>query len=358
MKRQLHKQTVIKKGKIDMKSTIYTYSIASGLLLLVTCLGSCITILDDDNVTTAENTIQLSTTRGTETGATSDNGSNAASGRVFFWTTDLGNPYHTADIDNLNAYNTSKYNTGKPYPADGSMVSATGYSPISGEITCSNSNKTLTINNAAAGLMDICTSQTIQGSMNAVFDKVLVFDHTLTKITFKAMRDYTMENNRSVYNVQVTIPTQYLPTTWEWNGDNGKYEVTSNILATKSLSLKYGDPLLDVDTEYIIAECYLMLPTENTGILTDITLEADLRKVGETSTEAEHKTWKLPEGIQLNNADGSAIKKAEAGEAYEVIFRFSNDSFTLEARKQPWATGGLITIPIDPNGGSSSHGNN
>lgn len=338
-----------------MKSTIYTYGIVSIQLLLSTCFTACETVLDDDSIVDSESTIQFSMTRGgTELNVTD----NVVSGRVFFWTTDFNNPYHTADIENLNAYNTTKFNTGKVYPADGSIVSAAGYSPISNEIDISNQNRTLKITNTSAGLTDVCTSQTtIQGSLNTPFSQTLEFNHTLTKISFKAMRDYTMQNNRLVNNVQVTIPVNYLPTTWLWNNANNKYEVQSTPVATNPLAPKYSDVLIDTDTEYIITECYLMLPSDNKGIITGLKLEADLRKVGETSTEAEHKTWELIEGIQLNDENGRPVTKAEAGEAYSVVFKFSNDSFTLEARKQPWTAGGLITIPIAPGGGESNHGN-
>lgn len=329
----------------------------AGILLLPgICFTACETVLGDDLTIASANTIQFSINRsGTELNATGD----AVPGKVIFWTTDFSSPYHTADIDNLNAYSTTKYNTGKAYPTDGSIVSAAGYSPAGSKINPSNSNKTLRITNTSAGLTDVCTSQTIiQGSLNTPFNQILKFNHTLTKITFKAMRDYTMQNNRLVNNVQITIPVSYLPTIWQWNGETGQYEVQSTPVAINPLAPKYGDTLLDIDTEYVIIECYLMLPSDNQGIITGLKLEADLRRVSSTSTEVEHKTWNLIEGIQLNDEAGNPVTQAKAGEAYSVIFKFSNDSFTLKARKQPWSSGGLITIPIAPDGGESSHSNN
>lgn len=53
--------------------------------------------------------------------------------------------------------------------------------------------------------------------------------------------------------------------------------------------------------------------------------------------------------IQLLEANNQIpVSTAQAGEAYEVVINFTQDSFTLTGVKAPWKTGGLITVPINP----------
>lgn len=334
-----------------MKSTIYTYGIMGSLLIMAAGLVSCNSVLGDDLPTTPENVILLNTT--TYNGSTSATSSTPkVPGRIFLWTTDnefTGTPYYISDIADLNA--NTKYNTGKPYPADGSNVFAAGYSPVSG-VDCSADRKTLTIANG--GEIDVCVAKTITGSINATFDEKnpLKFEHTLTKVTFKALREFTMEGNWVAENIKVTIPSKYLPAKWIWS--EGTYKVQDDNRNT-DLIRTYEHALTNVEEEYEIVTAYINLSSiSNKTILTDLTLDADLRRPQTSATEVKKKQWKLG-GIQLMDEYGNPVKDALPGEAYKVVFRFSNDSFTLEARKQPWTSGGIITIPVDPNGGQNKH---
>lgn len=332
-----------------MKSAIYnTYGIMGSLLIMTAGLASCNSVLGDDFPTTPENVILLNTT--TYTGSTS--ATDSVPGRIFLWTTDnefTGTPYYTSDIADLNA--NTKYNTGKPYPADGSNVFAAGYSPIA-DVTCSADRKTLTIDKG--GEIDVCAAKTITGSINATFDEKnpLEFEHTLTKVTFKALREFTMEGNWVAGNIKVTIPNTYLPAIWKWDGSTYKVQ---NDNRRDNLAYTYGYSLTNVEEEYEIGTAYINLSSMlNKTSLTDLTLDADLRRPNASETEVQKKHWKLG-GIQLMDENGNPVNDALPGEAYKVVFRFSNDSFTLEARKQPWTSGGIITIPIDPNGGQNKH---
>lgn len=332
-----------------MRPTIYTYGIIGSLLAMATGFTGCDSVLGDDIPTEPENIIQLNTTtRSLE--STSNDTETAIPGTVFLWTTEQefrGTPYYISNIADLNA--NTKYNTGKPYPADGSNVYATGYSPVT-DINCSSDRKTLTT--TKGGEIDVCAAKTITGSINATFDErtPLVFEHTLTKVTFKALREITMEGNWVAGNIKVTIPDKYLPATWKWESDTYKVQ---NDTRGENLSYIYGHSLTNVDEAYEIGVAYLNLNNvTNKTILTDLTLDAELRRPQASETEVQKKHWVLA-GIQLNNEKGNPVRDVLPGEAYQVIFRFSNDSFTLEARKQPWTNGGIITIPIDPEGGSN-----
>lgn len=318
------------------------------LLIMVIGFIGCDSILGDDIPTVTENTIQFNTT--TRRSESASTGSATVPGRVFLWTTEqefTGTPYYINDITDLNA--NTKYNTGKPYPVDGNNVYATGYSPIT-DITCSADRKTLTT--SKGGEIDVCAAKTITGNIDAVFDEKnpLEFEHTLTKVTFKAMREKTMEGNWVAGNIKVTIPKKYLPTTWKWEGDSYKVQ---NDTRDIDLSYMYGYSLTNVEEEYEIGIAYLNLnDITNNTILTDLTLNAELRRPQASEIEVQKKQWKLA-AIQLNDENGNAVNNVQPGEAYKVIFKFSNDSFILEARKQPWTNGGIITIPIDPEGGSN-----
>lgn len=333
-----------------MKSAIYnTYGIMGSLLIMTAGLANCNSVLGDDFPATPENVILLNTT--TYTGSTSATGSTPVPGRIFLWTTDnefTGTPYYTSDIADLNA--NTKYNTGKPYPADGSDVYAAGYAPVL-DVTCSPDRKKLTI--AKGGEIDVCVAKKITGSVNAVFDEntPLEFEHTLTKVTFKALREITMAGNWVAGNIKVTIPNKYLPATWKWDGNT--YQV-QNDSRKDHLTYTFGYSLTNVEEEYEIGVAYLNLNNvSNKSILTGLILNAELRRPQASETEVQKKEWKLG-GIQLNEENGNPAN-AKPGEAYKVVFRFSNDSFTLEARKQPWTNGGIITIPVDPNGGQNKH---
>lgn len=321
-------------------------------LLAVTTLIGCDSVLDDDDSTGNQGgTMELSFTRSGES-------SSFTSGFLIFWKEKMDD-FFTTEVSDLTAYSTTKYNTGEPYPKEGTKIFATGFSPAN--MNLSTDYQTLGLpENSKPGTLDVCAAaKAIQGNYYSTFNEAMTFEHTLTKIVFKAKRNYTMEGNRLVNNIKVTIPRNFLPVQWQWNHTKRKYEADLKTPATTEYAPIMKEALTEIDKEYIIAECYLMLPTGNNGYLQNIKMEADLRKVGATSTEVEHKTWDLSEGIPLYEEDGQTlVEEALKGEAYEIVFNFTNDSFILQAYKQPWEQGGLITIPIDPDGGESNHSNN
>ena len=331
-----------------------------GIFLSAALLTGCNSVLDDQ---TDGVMMELNTTR------TSDATSKALSratetvpGELLFWkTTDnFGTFYYHCDVDNLNNYNApttgegNKFNTGKEYPTDGTSVYAAGYSPIA-SVTASADYKTLTVSDLNAGLVDVLTSaEPLTGSKDNIFNGDLTFDHTLTKVTFKAKFDYTMDKIRQVSNIRVVIPTTYLPTTWAWNDTNKKFEVQPTN-ATTTLSIAYTSTLSTKDTEYEIGTCYLRLPSDNGGKLTPITLLCNLYKFDSTTQFIKDKTYS-PLTIQLKELDGvTPAVNVQPGESYSVVFLFSNDTWTFTAVKEPWLNGGLITVPVDPAGGSSTH---
>lgn len=334
-------------------------AICGVLLIAATCLTGCNSVTDDgDGVE-----ITLNTTRNdnsTFSKVVSKADADNVPGRVLFWkasqvfgTVDF--LYFYSDIDNLAGYSTTKYNTGQTYPSDGTLVYAAGYSPVK-TITASTDYKTLTVADVNAGTVDVLTSSVpIQGSKNNEFSGDLTFDHTLTKITFKAQFDYTMYQIRQIENIRVDVPNNYLPVQWGWNTTNNKYEVQSTVLKSTSvnngiLQLQHPAALASQDLAEEIGTCYLNLPSGNVGKLKGIALTIDLYKYGSTTSLAKDQKYENIT-IQLAGVDGEYLTTdAVAGQSYEVIFKFSNDNWTLAAYQQPWADGGLLIVPVDPKG--------
>ena len=243
-------------------------------------------------------------------------------------------------------YKRQAYDTAIPYP-NGTAVYAVGYAP-SNLLTASDDYKQLTlVSTVSAGTVDVLASQTETGSKSSPFSvrSPLQFQHLLTKITFIAKRDKKMQSSKLVHDVKVTLGTSYLINKWEYD-NQGTYMVAGTQEKMENLTLHVPDQYLtDIDTEYIVGTCYLNMPAHNDGKLS-FNLEATLTPVGSTDDiEADYGEM----NIQLLEANNQIpVSTAQAGEAYEVVINFTQDSFTLTGVKAPWKTGGLITVPINP----------
>jgi hypothetical protein len=335
-----------------MKSLLYYFSALCGLIFTLFGLSGCNTVTDEDSnsVMMELNTVPSSST--TSKAASRADASDVP-GRVLFFTGQaMGTWYYTSDIANLNSYTSTKYNTGKIYPSDGSMVYALGYAPYDGVTVSGTDYSTLTLDDDHAGITDVMTStKVITGSKDQIFSEVLPYDHTLTKITFIAKRDVTMDNIRKVYNVALTIPKSYMPNKWIWNTTDSKYEIstTATDVRGNDLTIGYKNYLAEVNTDYVLGTLYVRLDSSNKGvILKGQTLTAQLLHVGNTEDKSVAFTSTLPEGIQLYDTTGTtAITNPQPGEAYTVTFTFTNDSFILKAVKVDWEQGSLITIPVN-----------
>jgi hypothetical protein len=323
--------------------------------LMVACsFAACSTVTDEDT-----SSVMMELNTAPQSTATSKAASRADAdvvpGKVLFFTgSAMGTFYHYSDIADLNSYTTAKgkYNTGYTYPSDASTVYALGYAPYDANtIACSSDYSTLTLTDDNAGIVDVMTSNSvITGSKDVIFADELDYGHTLTKITFVAMRDATMENIRKVYDVELTIPASYMPNKWVWNTTDSKYEL-STTTRSKDRTLVYAGYLPETGVEYPLGVLYVKLDSSNKGVIlkgiTDV-LKAKFLHVGNTEDKTVQFSSNLPEGIQLYDAAGTtAITNPQPGEAYKVIFSFTNDSFILKAVKVDWEQGSLITIPVN-----------
>lgn len=317
------------------------YIIFNLLFIATTILSSCNSILDDESIISNEQQqIEVRFTR-----SSLNDVSSVTSGTLVFWKETLNDLFNT-QIDDLNKYSDSKYNTGEVYPNDNTTVYATGFSPAN--MQNSNNFQTLTLSEEESGITDVCTvEEAIQGNRNSPFKETMNFEHTLTKIYFKVQRDQTMVGSRDVRKIKLTIPNGYLPIEWNWNAAQKKYEINKDRQATKNLIFEHEDIIVGTNTDDL-GIAYLMLPTTNTGKLESLHLTAEILLTNSSTVEREINEELKP--IQLYEKDNDTeVLNAQPGEAYEVCIRFQQNSFTLIARQMDnWEQGGLIYVPIKP----------
>ena len=305
-------------------------------LLAVTALTGCDSVLGDDDSTGSQGgTMELSFTRSGES-------SSFTSGFLIFWKEKMDD-FFTTEVSDLTAYSTTKYNTGEPYPKEGTQISATGFSPAN--MNLSKDYQTLALpENSKPGTLDVCVaSKVITGNYYSIFSEKMTFEHTLTKVTFSVQRDETMVGSRDVNNIKVTIPTTYLPTQWIWN--NTKYIANQSVHANTALEFAHPSIIVGTNTD-MIGIAYLMLPTNNNGQLAGINIQADITPI-ESATVEKRINQTVP--VQLYEKENSEpVSTANPGEAYEIIIKFQQNSFTLVARQSDWEKGGLIYVPVKP----------
>lgn len=317
-----------------------TKHILFGLSLLAATAftTSCESVLGDDELAQSDGNMELTFTR-------SGDSNSPTSGTLVFWKATMGDFFYR-EIDNLNDWSETKYNTGEPYPKNGALVQATGFSPASmqaWEVSGKSFNKLTLPDGATPGTVDVCTAEKIiTGSYYKIFSETMRFEHTLTKITFKVQRDQTMVGSRDVKNIRITIPTKHLVTEWNWN--EAKYVANDSQDAESTLSFAHPEIIHDTNTD-AMGEAYLGLTTSNNGLLQDIQIEADILPIESTTVENHiDQTIDIP----LNDASGNQVENALPGEAYEIIIKFQQNSFTLEARQSDWEKGGIIYVPVKP----------
>lgn len=303
-------------------------------------LTSCITILDDDNAVNGHETMEVEFTRSTTSAL-------PGSGLLIFWKQNLGDLF-TSEVNNLEDYKATKFNTGETYPNDNTMVYATGFSPMT--MQHQDNFQTLSLpQGERAGTVDVCASSRISGKLTSPFSEMMSFEHTLTKVTFYAQRHITMVGSRNVENIRITIPaaTTYLATNWKWNATDNKYKIDNTKWSDTDLTFEYAGLLFETEITKI-GTAYLMLPTSNNGKLKNINFKADITPIN--STTVENKIDKTLPEIQLYEKDNTQeVALAKPGEAYEVLLVFQQNSFTLIARQQnDWDKGGLIYVPVKP----------
>lgn len=318
------------------------HTILGILLLTPAILTSCISILGDEDIQEGQDTMEVEFARSSENASPN-------SGLLIFWQKVLGD-FFTAEIEDLETYKSTKFNTGEAYPKDNSMVYATGFSPM--DMQYSSNYETLEIPiGSKAGTVDVCTaSKKINGNYAVPFNETMSFKHTLTKVTFLAKRHETMKGSKNVDNIKITIPSasKYLPTNWKWDVNEGIYKVNNAVWSNTDLVFEHPNIIFETNTDKV-GTAYIMLPIDNNGTLKNINIKADITPVESTVVE-NHIDITLPEIQLYEDINGTIeVSNAKAGEAYEILIVFQQNSFTLIARQQDdWEKGGLIYVPVKP----------
>ena len=326
----------------ELKMKRMKYTIFNLLILTTALLSSCDSILEDEfNISSEPQQIEVRFARN----SMNSSSSSAVSGKLIFWKNSF-NDFFVTSIDDLTKYSNDKYNTGEVYPNENAQVYATGYSPA--DMQANEDFKDLRLSDVDAGITDVCVAEkAISGSRITPFNETMTFEHTLTKVLFTVERDQTMVGIRDVKNIKLSIPKKYLPIEWNWDETGKKYNINYGKTANKSeLEFIHSDIISGTNTDEL-GTAYLMLPTNNIGILESIHLSADIYLTNSTSIE---RTINSTLDIQLYEKDNTEkVTNAKPGEAYEVRILFQQNSFILIARQlDNWEQGGLIYVPVKP----------
>ena len=260
-------------------------------------------------------------------------------------------PYFEAwPSQEIDAYKTETYNTGKKYPDNDQYVYCTGFSPATLIIDDDAQNRSwtkLTVPAEDIGILDVQVApQHITGKSSQHFEtknpkEPLEFIHAQSKIVFKAKMGTEMAMNRYLRNVTITVPGSELMSGLKW--ENGRY--IADRTAGEEASVVLKDPSttqLDPNQKAReIGEVYIYPGKESMKIKVDI-------EMSDSPLFTEHEIISIEADVDFNLTDsyGSTLRE---NDAYEIILVINYDSIILKGRKAEWEEGGGLLIPIYPN---------
>ena len=260
-------------------------------------------------------------------------------------------PYFEAwPSQEIDAYKTETYNTGKKYPDNDQYVYCTGFSPATLIIDDDAQNRSwtkLTVPAEDIGILDVQVApQHITGKSSQHFEtknpkEPLEFIHAQSKIVFKAKMGTEMAMNRYLRNVTITVPGSELMSGLKW--ENGRY--IADRTAGEEASVVLKDPSttqLDPNQKAReIGEVYIYPGKESMKIKVDI-------EMSDSPLFTEHEIISIEADVDFNLTDsyGSTLRE---NDAYEIILVINYDSIILKGRKAEWLEGGGLLIPIYPN---------
>ena len=260
-------------------------------------------------------------------------------------------PYFEAwPSQEIDAYKTETYNTGKKYPDNDQYVYCTGFSPATLIIDDDAQNRSwtkLTVPAEDIGILDVQVApQHITGKSSQHFEtkdpkepRELI--HAQSKIVFKAKMGTEMAMNRYLRNVTITVPGSELMSGLKW--EDGRY--IADRTAGEEASVVLKDPSttqLDPNQKAReIGEVYIYPGKESMKIKVDI-------EMSDSPLFTEHEIISIEADVDFNLTDsyGSTLRE---NDAYEIILVINYDSIILKGRKAEWQEGGGLLIPIYPN---------
>lgn len=272
----------------------------------------------------------------------------------------------TTPSDNIEYYTALKYNLGRAYPDDGSIIYATGYWPST--LTPSTDNKTLTVPDAVrqANTDILVAKQLVQGSKGSPFSQPLSFGHACVQLSFKALRASPMTNfvdNIYVQTLEMPGLLEWTSGTWpdsryvahrqldhtdavgmtasEW--DNNFPKVGPNVMEGTTGSTNKAQ--LDKSTWRDIDGALYIAPGNG---IDDAGLTAVwLRITYDTSTSQDFSTTTANTAIvevPIVTTDGEGA--LQGGDAYTIELTFDDVAINLRAVKTEWQQGGNIILPF------------
>lgn len=259
-------------------------------------------------------------------------------------------PYLEAwPYEEIDAYKTKTYDTGKKYPENDQEVYCTGYSPstlIVDDGAQVRSWTRLSVPAEDIGILDVQVAPDhITGKSSQHFEKKnpkepLVFIHAQSKVSFKAKMGTDMAQNRYLRNVKVTIPGTELMSTLKW--EDGRY--IAHETSDDRISVVLEDPsTTQMDPSQKPRELGHVFIHPNKASLT-LAVEVEM---AEDPFFSKSEILKLDTEVPFTLTDGISDVLRE-NDAYEIILVINYDSIVLKGRKAEWEEGGGLLIPIYP----------
>lgn len=273
----------------------------------------------------------------------------------------------------INDYQSTPYNTQVYYPNNDALVSVVGLAPAPGEgwLTPVTAGSYAAFNvvpgdgvtDDTYGVMDILTAGKQVGSSSAPLasrlENRLVFQHALTKISFKATLAETMA--KYVKFVNVRFPAELTPAKVEWDDVQETYVPTAGdepfvfghywsddgttLSPSDRRNETYFYQLSKSETESM-GYTLILPPGDQMDVIVQYRV-ADNMDDFDTRPLEEIRLVELPVRISFKDNGNNNISLG-AGDAYEITMRLDLHDIELIGQLRPCEDGGFVPVPIHP----------
>ena len=272
--------------------------------------------------------------------------------------------------NNINDYSrpNTPFNTGSLYPDGGLRVMATGYAPASRlapEVISGGEKNYLELDLDESGICvtDVLTSvNTVVGSAALPFDRPdgepMKFMHALSKISFLARQDESMEDTEIYYRrVRIRPSEANIARKFIWNRTEGRYDAEAEISGADDFpyTLDEGENARQLTPQMTnnIGSFYIA-PGSSLHVQVTVTRSNDV-----SFSQSEEVTFEtgIPFNIPRDPQDPDDVDmhgnpkssdRIYPGEAYTFTLRFKQEGIEITGKKCAWENGGSIIIPVYP----------
>jgi hypothetical protein len=243
-------------------------------------------------------------------------------------------PYHVAGPDQeIGAYESEKYNTGRVYPKNYGVAICTGYAPYNGLVANSDYTELSVYD---PGNTDVLVSRNfLEGSSLSPFSGALEFFHPQIQLTVKAKLAGSMA--KYIKDVSFSVGPENLMSSLLWNDSEKKYLPSTNRGASSWTSAVLNEQLNKSDSKPLGTVLVIPEPSETEMTSIDIAVSGRIANTG--SEAGTHFTMGLTAGL------GSSLA---LGDSYEILLLFDEDQIEITASKVPWQEGGNVLVPVHP----------